>query len=124
MSRSGRVRIGISGWRYAAWRGDFYPKGLRHSEELAYASRRLDTIEINGTFYGLQRPDAFAGWREETPDSFVFAVKGSRFITHLKRLHEIEAPLANLLAPGRLSRRARATAGPARGARRLCLFRQ
>jgi uncharacterized protein YecE (DUF72 family) len=100
MSRSGTVRIGISGWTYGGWRGSFHPSGLRHSDELAYASRRVDTIEINGTHYSLQHPDSFARWHDETPEGFVFAVKGSRFITHLKQLRDIETPLANFFASG------------------------
>jgi uncharacterized protein YecE (DUF72 family) len=100
MSRSGTVRIGISGWNYGGWRGSFYPSGLHPSDELAYASRQVDTIEINGTHYSLQRPDSFARWHDETPEGFVFAVKGSRFITHLKQLRDIETPLANFFASG------------------------
>src|SRR5438309_267068 len=100
MSPSGTVRIGISGWTYGAWRGSFYPSGLRHSAELSYASRQDDTIEINGTHYSLQRPDSFARWHEATPDGFVFAVKGSRFITHLKQLRDVKTPLANFFASG------------------------
>jgi uncharacterized protein YecE (DUF72 family) len=96
------VRIGISGWNYGGWRGSFYPPGLRHADELDYASRQVDTIEINGTHYSLQRPDSFAKWRDETPEGFVFAIKSSRFITHLKQLHEIETPLANFFASGLL----------------------
>jgi uncharacterized protein YecE (DUF72 family) len=100
MSRAGAIRVGISGWTYGGWRGSFYPTGLRHSDELSYASRQVDTIEINGTHYSLQRPDSFARWHEETPEGFVFAVKGSRFITHLKQLRDIETPLANFFASG------------------------
>src|SRR5438270_9577046 len=100
MSRSGTVRIGISGWTYGGWRGSFYPSGLHHSDELSYASRHVDTIEINGTHYSLQRPEYFARWRDETPEDFLFAVKGSRFITHLKQLRDIETPLANFFASG------------------------
>ena len=100
MSGAGIVRIGISGWTYAPWRGNFYPPGLLQSDELSYASRQVDTIEINGTFYGLQRPDAFARWYDETPEGFVFAVKGPRFITHIRRLRDIETPLANFFASG------------------------
>ena len=99
-ARQGRVRIGISGWRYPGWRGHFYPPGLRQRDELAYAARHFDTIEINGTHYSLQRPDFFARWHDETPDGFVFAVKGSRFVTHMKQLRDIEAPLANFFAQG------------------------
>jgi uncharacterized protein YecE (DUF72 family) len=100
MSGAGQVRIGISGWNYGGWRGTFYPRGLRRSDELSYASRHIDTIEINGTHYSLQRPDSFARWHDETPPGFVFAVKGSRFVTHLKQLHDIETPLANFFASG------------------------
>ena len=100
MSRGGTVRIGISGWTYGGWRRNFYPPGLRHSDELHYASREFDTIEINGTHYSLQHPDSFARWRDQTPGGFIFAVKGSRFITHLKQLRDIETPLANFFASG------------------------
>jgi uncharacterized protein YecE (DUF72 family) len=86
-------------WRPAR---SFYPRGLRHSDELAHASRQVDTIEINGTHYSLQRPDSFARWHDETPEGFVFAVKGSRFITHLKQLNDIDTPLANFFASGML----------------------
>ncbi len=96
----GNVRIGISGWRYEPWRGVFYPEKLRQKDELAYASSKFPTIEINGTFYSLQRPDYFAQWYDETPPNFQFAVKGGRFITHIRRLREVEAPLANFFASG------------------------
>ena len=99
-ARRGQIRIGISGWRYGGWRGSFYPKGLRQRDELAYAAGHFDTIEINGTHYSLQRPEYFAQWHDETPDGFVFTIKGSRFITHLKQLRDIEAPLANFFAQG------------------------
>jgi uncharacterized protein YecE (DUF72 family) len=99
-NRVGRIRIGISGWRYAGWRGSFYPKELRQRDELAYASRHFDTIEINGTHYSLQRPESFARWHDETPEDFIFAVKGSRFITHMKQLRDVETPLANFFASG------------------------
>jgi uncharacterized protein YecE (DUF72 family) len=102
MTRKGIIRIGISGWTYAPWRGVFYPNGLPQKRELHYASRHFPSIEINGTFYGLQRPEAFASWREATPDGFVFAVKGSRYITHMKRLRDIKTPLANFMASGLL----------------------
>jgi uncharacterized protein YecE (DUF72 family) len=91
----GEIRIGISGWRYAGWRGVFYPKDLAQRRELEYASRALPSIEINGSFYSLQRPQSYARWYRETPDDFVFSVKGSRFITHILRLRDIEKPLAN-----------------------------
>jgi uncharacterized protein YecE (DUF72 family) len=98
-----RVRIGISGWRYAPWRGDFYPEGLPQRRELEFAASQLTSIEINGSFYSLQRPSSYATWRAEVPDDFVFAVKGGRFITHMKRLRDIEAPLANFFASGVLN---------------------
>lgn len=100
MTRAGTVRIGISGWTYPPWRGVFYPEGLAQKHELAYAAQRFGAIEINGTFYSLQRPDSFAHWRDETPDGFVFSVKGSRYITHMRRIKEVETPLANFLASG------------------------
>jgi uncharacterized protein YecE (DUF72 family) len=99
----GRVRVGISGWRYPGWRGDFYPTGLAQRRELAYAAERLTSIEINGSFYSLQRPSSYAGWRAETPDDFVFAVKGGRFVTHLKRMVGVEVALANFFASGLLA---------------------
>jgi len=99
----GRIRIGISGWRYAPWRGKFYPNGLRQADELAYAAGKFATIEINGTFYSLQRPEFFRAWRSAAPEGFVFAVKGPRFITHMKKLRDVETPLANFFASGVLA---------------------
>jgi uncharacterized protein YecE (DUF72 family) len=99
----GQVRIGISGWTYKPWRGVFYPVGLTHKKELAYAASLFPSIEINGTFYGLQRPSSFATWAEQTPDDFVFSIKGSRFITHMRRLRNVELPLANFFASGLLA---------------------
>jgi uncharacterized protein YecE (DUF72 family) len=99
----GEVRVGISGWTYAGWRGDFYPAGLRQRDELAYAAERFTSIEINGSFYALQRPSSYTSWREQTPDDFVFAVKGGRFITHMKKLRDVESPLANFFASGVLA---------------------
>ncbi|CAN5133513.1 DUF72 domain-containing protein [soil metagenome] len=99
----GQVRVGISGWTYAGWRGDFYPTGLPQRDELAFAAERVTSIEINGSFYSLQRPTSYASWGDQTPDGFVFAVKGGRFITHMKRLVDVEAPLANFFASGVLA---------------------
>jgi uncharacterized protein YecE (DUF72 family) len=82
MSEHGKIRVGIGGWVFPPWRGTFYPKGLKQAEELAYASRHLTAIEINGTFYGLQKPASYKRWHDETPDDFIFSLKGSRFITH------------------------------------------
>ena len=96
----GTVRVGISGWRYPGWRGDFYPPGLAQRHELAYASEHLTSIEINGSFYSLQRPSSDVAWRQQTPDSFVFAVKGGRFVTHFKKLRDVGVPLANFFASG------------------------
>jgi len=96
----GAILIGISGWRYPPWRGVFYPPGLAQARELDYASRFLPTIEINGSFYSLQRPSSYAAWYDATPPGFVFAVKGNRFLTHMLKLRGIETPLANVLASG------------------------
>jgi uncharacterized protein YecE (DUF72 family) len=97
------ARVGISGWRYAPWRRVFYPDGLAQSRELRFASHRLRTIEINGSFYSLQRPSSYRRWYGETPQDFVFAVKGGRFLTHNKKLRDCAGPLANFLASGVLA---------------------
>ncbi len=81
-----RIHVGIGGWTFPPWRGPFYPDGLPHAQELAYAGERMSAIEINGTFYGRQKPESFAKWRDAVPDGFVFAVKASRFTTHKKDL--------------------------------------
>lgn len=94
------IRIGISGWTYAPWRGTFFPKDLVQREELHYASRHVRSIEINGTFYSLQRPSSYLKWAGEVPDDFAFSVKAPRFITHIRRLKEVEIPLANFFASG------------------------
>ncbi|MGO4256391.1 DUF72 domain-containing protein [Marmoricola sp. RAF53] len=99
-TNAGRARVGISGWQYPGWRGDFYPTGLPHAAELTYAAERFTTIELNGSFYSLQRPSSYRRWRDATPEDFVFAVKGGRYITHLKRLRGIETALANFYASG------------------------
>jgi uncharacterized protein YecE (DUF72 family) len=105
MSAAGRVHVGISGWRYEPWRGVFYPPGLVQRRELAFASRMLGTIEINGSFYSLQRPSSWLQWHDDTPDDFVFAVKGPKYITHMRRLIDVRTPLANFLASGVLALR-------------------
>jgi uncharacterized protein YecE (DUF72 family) len=97
------VRIGISGWRYPRWRGTFYPQGLPQRQELRYAAERMNSVEINGSFYSLQRRSYFEQWVASTPNDFVFAVKGGRFITHMKKLRDIETPLANFFASGVLA---------------------
>ena len=95
-----RIRIGISGWRYKPWRGTFYPKDLAQRAELEFASKLLSIIEINGTFYSLQRPESYAQWYAQTPADFLFSLKAPRFITHMRRLKAIEKPLANWFASG------------------------
>ncbi len=97
------VRVGTSGWRYPPWRGVFYPKGLPQRRELEYLSRALTSVEINGTFYSLQRPDSFRQWADATPADFTFAVKGPRFVTHMKKLNDVATPLANFYASGVLA---------------------
>jgi uncharacterized protein YecE (DUF72 family) len=97
------IRIGISGWRYKGWRGGFYPKGLPQRAELQYAAEHFDSIELNGSFYSLQRPGHFQRWYDETPQGFLFAVKGSRYVTHMLRLLRIETALANFFAQGLLA---------------------
>ena len=102
-ARSGTVRVGISGWRYPPWRGVFYPADLPQARELEFASRRLRSVEINGSFYSLQRPSSYRRWYYETPADFVFAVKGGRFLTHNKKLKDCAGPLANFFASGVLA---------------------
>ncbi|MBD4549879.1 DUF72 domain-containing protein [Xanthomonas citri pv. citri] len=94
------ICIGTSGWRYARWRGTFYPAGLAQRRELEYAAGCFPSVEINGSFYSLQRPESFQRWHDETPEDFVFSVKGPRFITHMKRLRDCEQALANFFASG------------------------
>jgi uncharacterized protein YecE (DUF72 family) len=94
------IRVGIGGWNYEPWRGTFYPAGLKHDDELKYASSKLTSIEINGTFYRTQTPASFAKWRDETPDGFVFAVKGHRAVVNKKVLAEAGEPLAWFLKSG------------------------
>ena len=98
----GKIHIGISGWRYKGWRGAFYPEKLPQRRELEFASRKFDTIELNGSFYSLQRPQSFLQWHAETPPDFTFAIKGSRYITHMLRLRNVEGALANFFAQGLL----------------------
>jgi uncharacterized protein YecE (DUF72 family) len=98
--KAGVVRVGISGWTYKPWRGVFFPAKLLQKSELEFAANTFRSIEINGTFYSLQRPSSYQSWAERTPEDFVFAVKGSRFITHMRRLRNIEVPLANFFASG------------------------
>jgi uncharacterized protein YecE (DUF72 family) len=99
------IRIGISGWRYTPWRGNFYPPGLPQRAELEFASRCFPSVEINGSFYSLQSPRSWQAWYDATPERFAFAVKGPRYITHMLRLERIEKPLANFFASGLLQLR-------------------
>ena len=92
------LRIGISGWRYGPWRRVFYPPGLAQRRELEFASRQFNSIEINGSFYSLLDLSSWERWYSETPEAFVFSVKGSRFITHMKKLNSVENPLANFFS--------------------------
>ncbi|MCA1974947.1 MAG: DUF72 domain-containing protein, partial [Caenispirillum sp.] len=102
MNHHGDIRIGVSGWRYAGWRGVFYPPKLAQRRELEFASRVFRSLEINGTHYSLQRPEFFADWAAATPDDFVFAVKAPRYLTHMLRLKGIEEAAANFWAQGLL----------------------
>lgn len=95
-----RICIGMSGWTYPPWRGVFYPAGWPQKRELEFASRQVNAIEINGTFYSLQKPASFRSWYRATPDGFTFTVKGGRYITHIRRLKEVAVPLANFFASG------------------------
>jgi uncharacterized protein YecE (DUF72 family) len=97
---SSNLRIGVSGFRYAPWRGVFYPKGLRQADELGYLSRQVDSVELNGSFYSLQLPRSYVQWSRATPDGFVFALKGGRYVTHMKRLLDVRSALANFFASG------------------------
>src|SRR5438270_6458737 len=97
---AGRIRVGVGGWTYDAWRGTFYPKGLAQKRELEYASRQLTSIEINGTFYGAQKPETFAKWRDDTPDDFVFSVKAPRFATNRDVLADAGRSIARFFAGG------------------------
>lgn len=99
----GRAFVGVSGWRYPSWRGDFYPRGLTQSRELEYVASHMNSVELNGSFYSLQRPSSYERWRDSTPADFVFAVKGGRFITHMLALKNTEQALANFFASGVLA---------------------
>ena len=99
------IRVGIGGWVFAPWRGVLYPRGLPQARELAYASRQVTAIEINGTFYGSQRPDSFRRWHDETPDNFLFSLKGPRFVTHRRDLATAAPSIARFFASGVLELR-------------------
>lgn len=95
-----RIRIGLSGWSYKEWGGDFYPAGMKPAEQLAFVAERFDTVEINRSFYSLLEPSVYRRWADTVPDGFLFAVKGSRFITHMKKLNDVQVPLGNFFASG------------------------
>jgi uncharacterized protein YecE (DUF72 family) len=98
--KAGTVRIGTSGWSYPHWRRNFYPPGLPQRRELSFLAERLPTVEINGTFYSLTRPSACVAWRQAVGPEFVFAIKGSRYISHMLKLRGFETPLANFMSSG------------------------
>lgn len=102
-SATGRIRIGVGGWTYEPWRGAFYPAGLTQKRELEYASRKLTSIEINGTFYGTQRATSFEKWHDETPEDFVFSLKAPRFATHRRVLGEARDSIERFFASGVLA---------------------
>src|SRR5437764_6163091 len=102
---SADIRIGISGWRYAGWRGKFYPKDLPQRRELEFAASKFNSVEINGSFYSLQLPSSYRRWYAETPPGFLFSVKAPRFITHMKKLKDVTVPLGNFFASGVLALR-------------------
>ena len=97
---SGQIRIGVGGWTYEPWRGTFYPPALAHKRELEYAASRLTSIEINGTFYGSQKPASFVRWREETPAGFTFALKAPRYATHRRALSGAGPTIERFLGGG------------------------
>lgn len=103
MAERGDVRIGVSGWTYRPWRGQFYPVKLAQKRELEYAASQFNALEINGTFYGMQTPKAFSRWAASVPEGFMFAVKGPRYLTHMLKLRDVEVPLANFFASGPLA---------------------
>jgi uncharacterized protein YecE (DUF72 family) len=98
--KTGDIRIGIGGWTYEPWRGAFYPKGLAQKRELEYAGGKFTSIEVNGTYYGSQKPESFAKWHDETPDGFVFALKGPRFATNRRVLSEAGSSVERFLTSG------------------------
>ena len=97
---AGDIRVGIGGWTFEPWRGVFYPTTVKQKDELAYASRHLTAIEINGTYYSTFKPDSWRKWRDETPDGFVFTVKGSRFTTNRRELAGAGESLERFFAQG------------------------
>src|ERR1700748_2336949 len=97
------IRVGVGGWVFDEWRDNFYPKALSQKRELEYAAGKLTAIEINGTYYGSQKPESFARWHDETPDGFQFAVKGPRFATNRRVLAEAGGSIEKFFASGVLN---------------------
>lgn len=100
---TGRAVVGMAGWVYPDWRGTFYPAGLAQKRELEYASAHVTSIELNGSFYALQKPASWTSWRDGTPEGFVFSVKAPRFITHIRKLDGVHEAVANFFASGVLA---------------------
>jgi uncharacterized protein YecE (DUF72 family) len=100
MTLQSHIYLGIGGWTFAPWRGEFYPKGLPHTKELAYASEHLTSIEVNGTFYRSQTPATFRKWASEVPDGFIFSIKGSRFVTNRRVLKEAGESIERFMDSG------------------------
>src|SRR4051812_34939476 len=99
-AKTGKIFVGVGGWNFAPWRGTYYPKGLTQAKELNYSSRQLTSIEINSTFYGLQKPATFKKWHDDTPDEFVFSVKAPRFVTNRKVLASAASSIERFLESG------------------------
>ncbi len=97
---AGRIRIGVGGWTFPPWRGRFYPEGLAQAKELAYAAGQLTAIEINGTYYGSQKPESFQRWHDETPDDFIFTLKGPRFTTNRRVLADAGPSIERFVTSG------------------------
>lgn len=100
MSKSGTIRAGIGGWTFEPWEGTFYPEKLTKKRQLEYAGSKLKAIEVNGTYYGSQKPATFAKWASEVPDGFIFSLKASRFVTNRKVLAEAEESMTKFLTQG------------------------
>lgn len=100
MTKQGNIYVGIGGWTYEPWRGEFYPKGLPQAKELSYAAERLTSIEVNGTFYGTMKPASFRKWASETPDDFVFSLKGPRYAVNRRVLSEAGDSIKRFLESG------------------------
>ena len=97
---TGKIHVGVGGWTFEPWRGPFYPPGLPHKRELEFASRKLTSIEINGTYYSTFKPDSWRKWHDETPDGFVFSIKASRYCTNRKQLATAAEAVARFVGQG------------------------